>query len=173
MNMEFGIGMLAGQHIGKGELPFCRRSLEQWTCQTASTEWTLNLYTFEIHTKVPHDCFDNYFLFFYENYDCQGMLPLLRQSDIFKQREAAMQLSIYTIRFTISWSFSTCPFLLREDINWKKKRFLSGIARLMEGGGEGLPMPEFFGPLFRSAFLVNKESLFLQKCQCIELLTVF
>ena len=34
-------------------------------------------------------------------------------------------------------------------------------------------MPEFFGPLFRSAFLVNKKSLFLQKCQCIELLTVF
>ena len=25
----------------------------------------------------------------------------------------------------------------------------------------------------RSAFLVNKKSLFLQKCQCIELLTVF
>ena len=39
-------------------------------------------------------------------------------------------------------------------------------------GGGGLPMPEFFGPLFRSAFLVNKKSLFLQKCQCIELLTV-
>ena len=34
-------------------------------------------------------------------------------------------------------------------------------------------MPEFFGPLFRSAFLVNKKSLFPQKCQCIELLTVF
>ena len=49
----------------------------------------------------------------------------------------------------------------REDIN-EKKRFLLG-----------LPMPEFFGPLFRSAFLVNKKSLFLQKCQCIELLTVF
>ena len=32
-------------------------------------------------------------------------------------------------------------------------------------------MPEFFGPLFRSAFLVNKKSLFLQKCQCIELYT--
>ena len=32
-------------------------------------------------------------------------------------------------------------------------------------------MPEFFGPLSRSAFLVNKENLFLQKC--IELLTVF
>ena len=53
----------------------------------------------------------------------------------------------------------------------KKKRFLSGIARIM--GGAGLPMPEFFGPLFRSAFLVNKKSLFLQKCQRIELLTVF
>ena len=34
--------------------------------------------------------------------------------------------------------------------------------------GGGLPMPEFFGPLFRSAFFVNKKSLFLQKCQCIE-----
>ena len=32
-------------------------------------------------------------------------------------------------------------------------------------GGRGLPMPKFFGPLFRSAFLVNKKSLFLQKCQ--------
>ena len=51
-----------------------------------------------------------------------------------------------------------------------KKRFLSGIAR-MRGGG--LPMPELFGPFPRSAFLVNKKSLFLQKCQCIELLTVF
>ena len=44
----------------------------------------------------------------------------------------------------------------------EKKRFLSGIARIRGGG---LPMPEFFGPLFRSAFLVNKKSLFLQKCQ--------
>ena len=52
----------------------------------------------------------------------------------------------------------------------KKKRFLSGIARIRRGG---LPMPEFFGPLSRSAFLVNKKSSFLQKCQCIELLTVF
>ena len=31
----------------------------------------------------------------------------------------------------------------------------------------------FFCPLSISAFLVNKKSLFLQKCQCIELLTVF
>ena len=59
---------------------------------------------------------------------------------------------------------------LREDIN-RKKRFLSGIAR-MRGGG-GLPMPKLFGPFSKSAFLVNKKSLFLQKCQCIELITVF
>ena len=58
---------------------------------------------------------------------------------------------------------------LREGVN-RKKRFLSGIARIRGGG---LPMPEFFGPLFRSAFLVNKKSIFLQKCQYIELLTVF
>ena len=40
-------------------------------------------------------------------------------------------------------------------------------------GGGGLLMPEFFGPFSRSAFLVKKKSLFLQKCQCIELLIVF
>ena len=40
-------------------------------------------------------------------------------------------------------------FSLREGFN-EKKRFLSGIARLRGGGG--LPMPEFFGPLSRSAF---------------------
>ena len=33
--------------------------------------------------------------------------------------------------------------VVREDINTKKKCFLSGIAR-MRGGG-GLPMPELFG----------------------------
>ena len=43
----------------------------------------------------------------------------------------------------------------------KKKTFSFGHCP-NEGGG-GLPMPEFFGPLFRSAFLVNKKSLFLQK----------
>ena len=53
----------------------------------------------------------------------------------------------------------------------EKKTFSFGHCA-NEGGG-GLPMPEFFGPLFRSAFLVNKKSLFLQKCQCIELLTGF
>ena len=54
----------------------------------------------------------------------------------------------------------------------KKKTFSFGQCP-NKGGRGGLPMPEFFGPLFRSAFLVNKKSLFLQKCQCIELLTVF
>ena len=59
---------------------------------------------------------------------------------------------------------------LREEVN-RKKTFSFG--HCPNDGGGGLPMPEFFGPLFRSAFLVNKKSLFLQKCQCIELLTVF
>ena len=54
----------------------------------------------------------------------------------------------------------------------KKNVFFRALPELLGGEG-GLPMPEFFGPLFRSAFLVNKKSLFLQKCQCIELLTVF
>ena len=59
---------------------------------------------------------------------------------------------------------------LREEVN-RKKTFSFG--HCPNDGGGGLPMPEFFGPLFRSAFLVNKKSLFPQKCQCIELLTVF
>ena len=53
----------------------------------------------------------------------------------------------------------------------EKKTFSFG--HCPNDGGGGVPMPEFVGPLFRSAFLVNKKSLFLQKCQCIELLTVF
>ena len=65
---------------------------------------------------------------------------------------------------------SPLPPLLREDINWKKT---FSFGHCPNDGGGGLPMPEFFGPLFRSAFLVNKKSLFLQKCQCIEILTVF
>ena len=59
--------------------------------------------------------------------------------------------------------------LLREEVN-EKKTFSFGHC---PNDGGGLPLPEFFGPLSRSAFLVNKKSLFLQKCQCIELLTVF
>ena len=59
---------------------------------------------------------------------------------------------------------------IREDIN-EKKTFSFG--HCPNNGGGGLTMPEFFGPLSISAFLVNKKSLFLQKCQCIELLTVF
>ena len=59
---------------------------------------------------------------------------------------------------------------VREDINENKKFSFGHCPN--EGGGD-LPMAEFFGPSSRSAFLVNKKSLFLQKCQCIELLTVF
>ena len=52
---------------------------------------------------------------------------------------------------------------LREDIN-TKKRFLSGIARMRGGWGS-----THARIISRSAFLVNKKSPFLQKCQCIEL----
>ena len=79
---------------------------------------------------------------------------------------------VWEICLLCSWTNSTFCWRMgrvREDINGKK-RFLLGIARMREGG---LPMPEFFGPFSRSAFLVSKKSLFLQKCQCIELLTVF
>ena len=62
------------------------------------------------------------------------------------------------------------PSMLREGVNGKK---MFSFGHCPKDGGGGLPMPEFFGPLSRSAFLVNKKSLFLQKCQCIELLTVF
>ena len=68
------------------------------------------------------------------------------------------------VELSLPWQLC-CIF--RENIN-EKKRFLLGIARMR---GVGLPMPQFFGPFSRSAFLVNKKSLFLQKC--IELLTVF
>ena len=43
---------------------------------------------------------------------------------------------------------------LREDLNWKKT---FSLGHCPNNGGGGLPMPEFFGPLFRSAFLVNKK----------------
>ena len=66
--------------------------------------------------------------------------------------------------------FSWYQYLL-EKTSIQKKTFSFGYCP--NEGGRGLPMPEFFGPFSRSAFLVNKKSLFLQKCQCIELLTVF
>ena len=68
----------------------------------------------------------------------------------------------------VAWSQTIWD--LREGVN-AKKTFSFG--HCPNDGGGGLPMPEFFGPLSISAFLVNKKSLFLQKCQCIELLTVF
>ena len=58
---------------------------------------------------------------------------------------------------------------VRKDIN-RKKTFSFGHCP-NEGGGS--THARIFGPFSRSAFLVNKKSLFLQKCQCIELLTVF
>ena len=63
-------------------------------------------------------------------------------------------------------------FCFREGVNGKKTFSFGHCPNEGGGGGGGLPMPEFFGPLFKSAFLVNKKSLFLQKCQYIELLTV-
>ena len=58
---------------------------------------------------------------------------------------------------------------IREDII-EKKCFIWSLPEL--GGWGGLPMPEFFCPFSRSAFLVNKKSVFRQKCHCLELLTV-
>ena len=54
-------------------------------------------------------------------------------------------------------------YKVREDIN-EKKLFLSGIAR-MRGGG--LPMPEFFGPFSRSAFLVKKRVYFFKNANVL------
>ena len=59
---------------------------------------------------------------------------------------------------------------VREGVNGKKT--FSYGHRPNDGGGV-YPCPNFLALFFRSAFLVNKKSLFLQKCQCIELLTVF
>ena len=52
----------------------------------------------------------------------------------------------------------------------EKKRFLSGIARIRGGGG--LPMMPEFLALFQKVHFWSIK-FFLQKCQCIELLTVF
>ena len=76
----------------------------------------------------------------------------------------------FVINFNKNISMVEVSQNVREDINGKKT---FSFGHCPNDGGGGLPMPEFFGPLFRSAFLVNKKSLFLQKCQCIELLTVF
>ena len=58
---------------------------------------------------------------------------------------------------------------------WRKKKidWLSGKVDLRPPL-QGKPQtPRLLGSPIRSAFLVSKKSLFLQKCQCIELLTVF
>ena len=77
--------------------------------------------------------------------------------------------SIVAIFNDICHKASDPPRLGKTSI--EKKTFSFGHCS-NEGRG-GLPLPEFFGPLSRSAFLVNKKSLFLQKCQCIALLIVF
>ena len=59
---------------------------------------------------------------------------------------------------------------LREGVNGKKT---FSFGHCPNYGGGGLPMPEFFGPFSRSAFLVKEKSRFLQKCQYIEILSVF
>ena len=59
-------------------------------------------------------------------------------------------------------------FPIREDIN--KKTFSFGHCPNKGGWSSHA---DFFGPFSRSAFLVNKKSIFLQKCQCIALLVVF
>ena len=45
---------------------------------------------------------------------------------------------------------------LKEDINRKKNVFFRALPKW----GGGLPMPNFFGPFSRSAFMVSKKSLF-------------
>ena len=58
---------------------------------------------------------------------------------------------MFSSLFTPCFSAVSGSSPLREDINWKKT-FSFGHC---PNDGGGLPMPEFFGPLFRSAFLVN------------------
>ena len=65
-------------------------------------------------------------------------------------------------------TFVYCFVTSKGKTSIEKKVF---FLALPEWGG-ALPMPEFFGPFSRGAFLVNKKSIFPQKCQCIELLTV-
>ena len=62
------------------------------------------------------------------------------------------------------------PSMLREGVNGKK---MFSFGHCPNDGGGVYPCPIFLALFLRSAFLVNKKSLFLQKCQCIELLTVF
>ena len=47
----------------------------------------------------------------------------------------------------------------------RKKTFTFG--HCPNKGGGGLPMPEFFGPLLRSAFLVNKRVYFFKNANVL------
>ena len=78
-------------------------------------------------------------------------------------------------RPNVVWSVSDdLNLLFNYWLSWTKGRFHEKMYLffwiLSKWGGGALPN---FCHLFISAFLVNKKSLFPQKCQCIELLTVF
>ena len=75
------------------------------------------------------------------------------------------------------WLSQTAESTFQTSWNWtglgkrsieKKNVFFRALP---EWGGGGLPTPEFCGPLFRSAFLVNEKSLFLQTSQELRMLS--
>ena len=82
--------------------------------------------------------------------------------------------SVKSIRFSTSGFASDFPYSCKYS-TWPKGRHQLKknvfFRALPEWWGGGLPMPEFFGPLFRSAFLVNKKSLFLQTSQELRMLS--
>ena len=135
--------------------------------------WSLHLFSFSLHSKVQH--FN------------RRPFPII---SFFSQSSAHDRKSwnIVLCWFLQSWPGRICRGkdrqacfrmwggtltgrdpLVREEINWKNT-FSFGHCPNYGGGSTHA---RIFGPLFRSAFFVNKKSLFLQKCQCIELLTVF
>ena len=61
---------------------------------------------------------------------------------------------------------------IREGLNGKKT-FSFGHCANEGGRGGGPTHARSFWPLFKKCIFGKKKSLFLQKCQCIELLTVF
>ena len=76
---------------------------------------------------------------------------MLTHGDSFFAKYSSDYIVLADIVLSILW--------IREDIR-RKKRFLSGIAR-MRGG---LPMPGFFGPLFHQV-TVLKMAIFTQTSQ--------
>ena len=110
----------------------------------------------------------NWHSFLRQNFDIR--LPALDSHLFSSEIQNWLQICCTTTSMRTMWDGELGLLQVREDIK-SKKTFSFG--HCPNDGRGSLPMPEFFGPLFRSAFLVNKKSLFLQKCLCIELLTVF